>query len=145
MTRILSFERELYQALDLVPLAVRRALDLAGIKLPLAGWQAMAFDDRRALAAARVTDDASLAAFTSLLREAAARAGASLSPLPRGPEMGWRAPATEEAVKARLAEIGLALPEGAWARLDDEARYLLAHLAKKGDPDRLRAAASELL
>ncbi len=145
MTRILSFERELYQTLDLIPLAVRRCLDLAGLKLSLAGWQAMPLDDRRALVAARVTDDASLAAFVALLHAAAARAGASLSPLPRGPEAGFRAPSAEATVAARLAEIGLSLPAGAWARLDDEARYLLASCAKKGDPDRLRAAAAELL
>ncbi len=74
MPRIFSFERELHATLDLMPLAIRRKLDLAGVKLSLDGWQAMAIADRRALVEAEVGDDASLAAFAASLRAAAERA-----------------------------------------------------------------------
>ena len=62
MPRIFSFERELYATLSLMPLAVRRKLDLAGVKLSRRGWQAMPAAARRALAEVDVADEASLAA-----------------------------------------------------------------------------------
>jgi len=140
MPRVLSFERALWEALDLVPLAVRRKLDLAEVKLSLEGWQALTLDDRRALR------DADLAVFPALLRACAERAGATLSALPL-PEGGppWRATAAPEPVRARLAELGGAIDPEAWGALDDEARYLLNALAgKKREPERFAAAVREL-
>ena len=49
MPRVFSFERALWEALDLVPMAVRRKLDLAELKLSPEGWQMLSLDDRRAL------------------------------------------------------------------------------------------------
>src|ERR1700704_5897788 len=98
MPRVFSFEAELWEALDLVPLAVRRKLDLAEQKLSLDGWQALSLDARRALR------DAEPSGFPALLGACAARAGAALSPLPL-PEGGppWRSAAVPEVVRARLA------------------------------------------
>jgi hypothetical protein len=140
MALVLSFERDLWDALDLVPMAVRRLLDLAEVKLSLEGWQALPLDERRALR------DAEPAAFPALLRACAARAGVTLTPLPL-PEGGppWRSAAAPEAVRARLAALGVTLDAEAWGALDDEARYVLAKLAeKKREPERFAAAAREL-
>jgi hypothetical protein len=136
LPRIFSFERELYATLELMPLGVRRKLDLAGVKLSLAGWQALPLTDRRALAEAEVDDEAQVAAFARALREAADRAGARLDPLPPAP-CPWRAPSVPPELQARL--------DGeAWAALDDEARYALLHLARGPHEERLRAALVEL-
>jgi hypothetical protein len=145
MDRIFSFERELHATLDLMPLAVRRKLDLAGLKLSLAGWQSLPLADRRALAGAVVDDDASVAAFTAVLRMAAERAGAALDPLPAPGAAPWRAPTVPPALRARLLDLPSALDDAAWARLPDEIRYVLFKLAeKKRDPDRLHEALIEL-
>jgi hypothetical protein len=138
--RVFSFERALWEALDLVPLGVRRNLDLAEVKLSLDGWQALPLDDRRALR------DATSEAFPALLRACAARAGVALSALPL-PEGGppWRSAEVPGAVRARLADLGAALDGEPWRALDDEARYVLAKLAeKKREPERFAVAAREL-
>jgi hypothetical protein len=139
MPRIFSFEREVYATLDLIPLGVRRKLDLAGVKLSLAGWQALPLADRRALAEAEVGDEASIVAFGTMLREAAGRAGARLDPLPAGPHP-WR-------VAAVPPELGGRVGDEAWAALDDEARHALLLLARGGSAareERLRVALAEL-
>lgn len=142
--RVFSFERELWETLDLVPLTVRRKLDLAELKLSLAGWKGLSLDDRRALRDAEVEEDAG--AFTAALRAGAERCGARLEPLPL-PEGGppWRGAAVPDPVRARLAELGAQLDAPAWGALDDEARYVLFQLAgKRRDPERFASAAGEL-
>ena len=47
--RLFAFD-EIGPELDLVPLAARRALDLAGVKLSLAGFRSLAIERRRELA-----------------------------------------------------------------------------------------------
>src|SRR5271170_7230074 len=138
MPRIFSFERELYATLDLIPLTVRRKLDLAGVKLSLAGWQALPIADRRALADATVDDGASVASFAAMLRAGALRAGASLEPLPPAGAPPWRSPTVPVTLRAQL-------DDATWAGLDDEARYTLLTLSeKRRDPERLGAALVEL-
>jgi hypothetical protein len=149
MARIFSFERELYATLDLVPLAVRRRLDLAGLKISLAGWQALPDVDRRALAdaaASGVDDDASVTAFAETLRAAAARAGVTLAhlPLPAG-HWPWRGPTVPPVLGARLVELQATLDDATWSSLSDEDRYVLLKLADaKREHERLRAALVEL-
>jgi hypothetical protein len=136
---LFSFERDLYAALDLMPLDVRRKLDLAGLKLSLEGWRALPIADRRALVEA--ADDA----FAPALRAAAARAGAALAPLPAVGAPPWRAPAVPPSLQKKLAELGAALSDTAWAALPDGARYVLHKLSEKPHDDgRLRAALEEL-
>ena len=143
MARTFSFERD--PALTFLPLSVRRKLDLAGLKLSLAGWQALPLADRSALVDADVDDDTS-AAFAAALHAAAARAGVALEPLPSptGP-WPWRAPAVPPTLAARLADLRLALDDAAWAALPDEDRYALLKLAgAKREPERLRDALAEI-
>ena len=136
---VFSFERDLYATLDLVPLDVRRKLDLAGLKLSLEGWRALPLADRRALAEA--ADDA----FAPALGAAAARAGAALASLPASGPPPWRAPAVPAPLRDKLAELGAALSDAAWAGLPDGARYVLHKLSEKPrDDGRLRAALAEL-
>ena len=146
MGTIFSFDRDAHEALDLLPFAVRRRLDLAGVKLSLQGWQALPLDDRRALRDARVETDAEVAVFAARLQTAAARHQISLSPLPDLPATPpWRSTAVPAPLRARIEALGAALDDETWAALDDEDRYALFRLAeKKRDPGRLEAALREL-
>lgn len=145
-TRILSFEKALYEALDFIPLGVRRKLDLAGRKLSLEGWRRIDVAARRALAGAEVSDEASLAAFARALEEAASSAGVELTALALEGAPRWRSASVPAPVAARLAEQGAALDDDAWRALDDEARYLLTALAeKRREPERFDAATHEIL
>jgi hypothetical protein len=138
MARIFSFERELHATLSFVPLAVRRKLDLAGRKISLEGWRALAMEDRRALADARIDDDAAARAFAEALGEAATRAGVSLQPIAAGDPHPWRGASVPEKLREKLAE-------DAWLGLDDETRYVLLKLAEaQREPWRLNAALAEL-
>ncbi len=144
MGHVFSFDQPLWESLELVPMAVRRKLDLAEIKLSLPGWQALSLDDRRALRDTVVDDDA--AAFAATVRASAERAGVPIEHLSL-PEGGppWRSAGAPEAVRARLAELGAVLTPATWSALDDEGRYVLWKLAeKKRDPERFAAAAREL-
>ena len=144
MGRIFSFERELRDTLELVPLTVRRKLDLAELKLSLEGWKALPLEDRRALCDAVVERDPT--AFAAVLVACAGRAGARLEPrsLPDGGPP-WRSAEVPGPVRARLAELGTALDPPAWGALDDEARYVLLKLAEKQrDPERFASASGEL-
>jgi hypothetical protein len=144
MRPVFSFERDLVATLDLMPLTVRRKLDLAGIKLPLEGWRALPLGDRRALVSAEVEGEASIAAFAATVREVAGRVGARLDPLPPAAPV-WREPAVPSAVRAALPALGASLDDETWAALDDDARFALVHLSvKRREPERLRAALVEL-
>ena len=46
MFRRFDFEKDLYETLELVPLSVRRKLDLAGVKLDSNQWQALSRVER---------------------------------------------------------------------------------------------------
>jgi hypothetical protein len=148
MARTFSFEREILESLELVPLTVRRKLDLARIKLSLEGWQALSIADRRALVEAQVEgaeDEASVFAFERLVIAAAERAGVTVAKLAAEAQHPWRAKAAPDAVRAKLAELGVSLDAATWASLDDDARFALVHFAKDARrEDRLRAAIVEL-
>ncbi len=55
-TAIFPFE-DVLPELEFVPLAARRALDLAGVRLTLEGWRSLRSADRKALAVAGAPDD----------------------------------------------------------------------------------------
>lgn len=145
MQRALAFEQEILERLDLVPLVVRRKLDLAELKVSLAGWAALDLADRRALRDLPVTDDASVGAFAGALRNAAARAGVGLDPI-ADERAAWRSATVPGPVLSRLAEIGVALGADTWRALDDDARYVLVKLAgKRREPERFALAVKEIL
>jgi hypothetical protein len=145
MARVFSFERDVLATLDLVPLTVRRKLDLAGVKVGLEAWQALPLAERRAMADADVEDDASVAVFAQAVRAAAARAGATITPLANAGPHPWRSPVAPPIVRERIAGLGAALDDARWASLDDDARYALVHLSKDAQrEERLHLALYEL-
>ncbi len=149
MYRQFALEGEVHASLDCVPLSVRRKLDLAELKISLAGWQALSRAERLALCHLPVDTDEELTVYADVLRGFAARAGVDLTPLASAPvrRAAWDA----ESVSARLRErIG---PDGALddaalgrlAALTEEERYAIVKLADpKRGPEKLRALLGEL-
>lgn len=144
MSRTFSFERDTYATLEFIPLALRRKLDLAGIKLSLSGFRALPLDDRRSLLGAVDPGVPGEPAFEEVLRAAAARAGVALEAISIG-EPAWRSEKLPEVVRERASALGLSLPESAWQKLTDEDRHAVLKLAEaKRDTERLGIALAEI-
>ncbi len=142
MFRRFDFEKELYETLELVPLSVRRKLDLAGVKLHLNQWQALSRVERLVIChfpAASPEERAVLAAF---LREAVkTRAGTDLATMkPAAHDAAPDAGQVPPDVARLIAELGL--PEKRWSLLDPDERFALAKLAR-GGADKFITAWSE--
>lgn len=132
-----SFDRA-GPSLDLVPLAARRALDLAGFKLSLAGWRTLPLVLRRELV--------QLGTETRVPRERVQQIVSGATPPPEpispAPEPSAEVPPSE--VVAAYGAIGRVTP-AIWAQLAPLARYALAKLAAGDDRERLEAAYRELV
>jgi Conserved nitrate reductase-associated protein (Nitr_red_assoc) len=113
--------------LELLPLDLRRKLDLAGKKLSLAAWQHLS-EERRAE-----------------LCDAAVETLAALDAPGIPPRSPWREPGSFEAVVAAAGALGVAFDRGAWDGFDDSERHALWHLAEPRRRDRLAALLRELL
>jgi hypothetical protein len=145
MYKRFAFEGDVHVSLSCVPLTVRRKLDLAELKISLAGWQTLSREERLALCHMPVDTHEDIAVYREVLRGFAARARVPLTPLPGGPmaSSDWSA----EGVLARLKErlVGAHLDAARLGALDEESRYALFKLADpKRDVAKLRAALREL-
>ena len=69
-----AFEGDVHETLATIPLAVRRKLDLAGLKLSLAGWTALSRAERLAVCHLPVESQADLEVYREALRGFAVRA-----------------------------------------------------------------------
>jgi cyclic pyranopterin phosphate synthase len=128
--------------LELLPLAARRALDVAGIALSLEAWRALSLEDRRALIAAGTAETVSPAAVERLTlraRPAPDRITPRADPTDLPAELARELP-------ARRPEL-----ERAWSAFTPLERYALVKLVKstKAEPAertaRLERACAELL
>jgi molybdenum cofactor biosynthesis protein MoaC len=124
------------ERLELVPLAARRALDRAGLRLGLDGWRSLSLEARRSIADA----GSGVVVGVTPVRDAAARA----EPAPeRIDPVDEPAPARPPAVVATAFDDGL--PDALWASLSPLDRYALAKVAFKGNAERCRAAFDEIV
>lgn len=124
--------------LSLMPMAVRRALDVSGVHLSLRGWQTLALPVRRALVQLGAAERVDVAQVHAALRgcEAEQRPVEVLT--------------EPEAAIGPSAELLGALQDGAltverWQRLGALDRYVLSSLARRGKLERLREALAEIL
>lgn len=124
--RIYRFEG-IDESLPLLPLAARRALDAAGLKLGLRAWQGLPLDRRRIL----VEQGGLPSPDVDAVRAAAAGAEPAAEPI-------------EADDFRRLAEAPDPTLVEAWPELDGLARFALAHLVKRGDRRRFSAARQEI-
>jgi hypothetical protein len=143
--RRFDFEGDIHASLACVPLVVRRKLDLVGLKISLAGWNALPREERLALCHLPAEADEDLTVYAEVLRAFAARAEAPLEPLPGDPirRTAWSTAATCERLRARLGTGEL--DEGALSRLTEEERYAVVKLAEPArDPEKLLVLVREL-
>jgi hypothetical protein len=135
-----AYEGDVHQTLATIPLAVRRKLDLAGLKLSLSGWTAMTRAERLAICHLPVDSAADLEVYREALRGFAERAGQPVSPLELGPAdpAGWGPDRVPDTLTSRVSAKE-------WAALSDEARYALVKLSEpRRGPEKLALALAEL-
>lgn len=123
---------------ELLPLAARRALDCAGLKLSLVAWKALSVELRKQLVGwgseARVDVQAVIGALRA--------AGATPDVIPPRPEPDAREPS--EAVRAAYGTTR-PIPGATWSALSPVDRYALAKVAEKARPERLESAYREIV
>jgi molybdopterin-guanine dinucleotide biosynthesis protein A len=132
MYRKFAFEGDVHDTLSLIPLATRRRLDLAGLKVSREGWAAFPLAERAILCHLPVESDDEVRVYRAALEHFALRASVKLEPIdPSESDRGrWSTAAPPTALVERLRRHGLALP-APWSTLDDETRYCLV---KYSDP-----------
>jgi hypothetical protein len=132
-----GFEADFTAELRCIPMAVRRKLDLAGVKLKLQHWSELSAAERAELLA--WPDDA--AAIEALRRHLLARTE-SLGPgrageLPRAMAEPWQqGERLPESLTSSCAQLGLPLRPGGWATLNELQRFALVKLSHPGHEHR---------
>jgi len=135
--RCFGFEADFTADLRCIPMAVRRKLDLAGVKLRLTHWNALSEAERQHLLA-WLDDATALKAMRQwLLERTAAMAEGQAKPLEPAVaetwQQSWQLP---EALAASCRQLGLTPPEQAWSRLDELERFALVKLSHPGHEHR---------
>jgi len=118
-------------SLDLLPLAARRALDVAGYKVSLEHWRDSPLKMRRALAGLGTADKVSARSVRALLKE---------KKVPHAKIAEAPDPSSSE-VPPELAD---ALVASAWEELMPLDRYALVKIARGKHPERLASALAEI-
>jgi hypothetical protein len=145
-SRVFAFEADFAGDLRCLPMAVRRKLDLAGVKLKLVHWHGLLEEERQRLLA-WADDGPSLAALRQwlLVRSQTLPQGPA-GTLPPAAGADWqRAEELPETVATSCRELGLALRPDAWRGLDELQRFALVKLSHPGHEHRnlLRAKHSQ--
>ena len=137
---VFDFENILPQ-LDFLPIAARRALDHAGLRLSLEAWRSLGLEDRCQLVAAGavdIVDSGSVAAVVRRASPPAQRIEVVGDPDPLAPPDGL----------TRLLEP-VPLDARQWARLRALDRYALAHVHRRSiarnDPSLIQAAYEDIV
>jgi hypothetical protein len=139
----LQLEGDVHETLEFIPLAVRRKLDLAGLKLSLAGWTAMTRAERLAVCHLPVDGEGDLDVYREALKGFAERSGHPIAPLEGGPldRAAWGPGRIPESLAARTAKLALRQ----WSALSEEERYVLFRLSEaRRTPEKLNSALREL-
>ncbi|MCP9776539.1 nitrate reductase associated protein [Cyanobium sp. Tous-M-B4] len=132
-----DFEADFSADLRCIPMAVRRKLDLAGIKLKLQHWSELGEAERAELLA--WADDP--VAIEALRQHLQARTNAlsagQAKDLPRADAEPWQqADQLPEVLAASCAQLNLELRCGGWAELNELQRFALVKLSHPGHEHR---------
>lgn len=134
--KVYGFE-ELDASLELLPLAARRALDAAGLRLSRVAWGSLSLEQRKDLARRGAEPNVDVAEVQRIAR-------AATPPPEVVPAVADPAPdRVPEAVRAAFVDCELS--DAAWAALDALDRYALAKVAGKGRAERMRRAFDEIV
>ncbi|MDP3274217.1 MAG: nitrate reductase associated protein [Deltaproteobacteria bacterium] len=131
MFRSFAFEEDMRETLTMIPLAVRRKLDLAGLKIGRADWESLPYVEREVLCHLPVDEDLEVRIYRDALVHFASRASISLTAIePHERDRSqWSGDRVPTIVQARLSTTHLRLTH-AWSALDDEARYCVYKYAQ---------------
>ncbi len=126
------------EQLELLPLAARRALDLAGRKLSLEGFRSLSLAEREELASLGSRDSVDVARVSALAsagNPAAEPMTPVLDPTPVAPD------------DALVAAYGSArpIPPASWSALSPLDRYALGKVARGKNAERLERAYAEII
>jgi len=123
-------------------MAVRRKLDLAGVKLKLVHWGALRESDRQRLLA-WADDPAAIAELRHwLLERSASLPHGPAASLPAAVDQAWQqGHALPQVLRQSGEQLGLPLRAEAWAGLDELQRFALVKLSHPGHEHRNLAAA----
>ncbi len=128
--------------LSLLPLAARRALDVAGFRLSLEGYQSLSLEDRLELTIAGTRDKVDVKLVEQLVR-------LSLSPATRIKPTADPDPDTPPEQLSAESIRGRLLDPFDWRRLRAVDRYALVHIMRRSiareDPERLEVALATIL
>lgn len=121
------------EALTLLPMASRRALDAAGLKLSLASYQTLGLADRRELVRLGAEPKVDVSAVKAIVERAGGPPSQALSPV-----------IEPDAMPDELGQA-LEIHDQHWQTLTALDRYVLDKLHRGGKTDRLRAALAEMM
>jgi hypothetical protein len=132
-----GFEADFTRDLRCIPMAVRRKLDLAGVKLKLQHWSELGEAERSELLA-WPADPAAIAALREhLLARTATLSAGPAKELPRANGETWQqADQLPEELASSCAQLGLDVRAGGWAELDELQRFALVKLSHPGHEHR---------
>lgn len=148
MIRHFKFEHDIYETLDLVPMAVRRKLDQIGIKVGLEQWRMLGRGERLAICHLPVNLEEECEALRVFVQEAVKRVtGAEPKILPAAERAIADPPAEPPALLIEHAQAaGFTLDADAWSKLDADARYALVKMgARKSVSPNFAQALQEFL
>ncbi|MBM5798852.1 MAG: hypothetical protein FJ060_11965 [Cyanobacteria bacterium K_Offshore_0m_m2_072] len=136
-SRSFAFEADFTTDLRCIPMAVRRKLDLAGIKLKLVHWGELSEAERQALVAWGDDPHAIAALHAHLLQRTAALSPGQAGTLPTPSAEPWQqGDQWPEAVLASCRQLGLTPHPSGWSRLDELERFALVKLSHPGHEHR---------
>jgi len=139
MFRRFDFENEEYATLELIPMSVRRKLDLAGVKLHLNQWQALSRTERLAVCHFPADSSEEREVLAAFLAEAVKRCGGGeLSTMTPAPDTAADAGYMPPEVARLISELQLN-GENWSRRFDPDERYALAKLTR-GPADKFMRA-----
>ena len=132
-----DFEADFTADLRCIPMAVRRKLDLAGIKLKLQHWSELNEAERAELLA-WADDPAAIEALRQhLLERSAALSAGQAKDLPRPDAEPWQqATQLPDVLAASCAQLGLEPPSAGWGELTELQRFALVKLSHPGHEHR---------
>lgn len=125
-----GFEADFTADLRCIPMAVRRKLDLAGVKLKLQHWSELGEAERQELLAWGDEAAAIEALHQHLLARTASLSAGQAKELPRPNGEPWQqADQLPDVLAASCAQLGLGVRAGGWAELTELQRFALVKLS----------------
>ena len=136
-SRVFHFEADFTGDLRCLPMAVRRKLDLAGVKLKLVHWHGLTVEERQRLLAWSDDGPCLEALRLWLLERSHSLPQGPARPLPPATETDWqRVDTLPEVVATSCGELGIPLRADAWRGLDELQRFALVKLSHPGHEHR---------